>query len=416
MSDPLAREARRRLVRIPVPPGVDGPTALLPHLVAALDGSGPAVAPIPTVTTQVSNEYVTSLLRAVRADESAGPLEADDVAVVMATSGSTGEPRGVLLTAGQLTALTTVVNGPGRRPQWIAALPVTSMGGLNVLVRAIATDRPPIALPSLGGAQPFTPRAFHAAVEAAAGASDDVRVSLVPAQLARLLADDAGIAALRGCASVLVGGGATRESLRTTAEDLEVRITSTYGATETSGGCVFDGFPLPGVVVSVASEAPGTPGILTIAGPSVASGYRGEPAATGERFGPRGFITSDLGTVAADGRVTVIGRADDIVVIKGTNVSPGAVERVISDLPDVVAAAAVVTAGPEGEPIVAAFIEVRDGAAGVSTSAAAAVVSALGTAARPAAITEVAHLPHLPNGKVDRRLLVGWARDREGLS
>ncbi len=143
MSRPLPRERRRPLLRVPVPPGVAGPAALLPALAAALDGSGPAIAPVPTVTAQVSNDYVMSLLRALLAGESDPPLESDDVAVVMATSGSTGAPRGVLLTAAQLTSLTAVVNGQGARPQWIAALPVTSMGGLNVMVRALAAERPP---------------------------------------------------------------------------------------------------------------------------------------------------------------------------------------------------------------------------------------------------------------------------------
>jgi O-succinylbenzoic acid--CoA ligase len=410
MSSLRPHETRRPLVRVPVPPGVAGPAALLPALAAALDGSGPAIAPVPTVTPQVSNDYVMSLLRAVLVGEADPPLESDDVAVVMATSGSTGAPRGVLLTAGQLTAMTTAVNGPGAQPQWIAALPVTSMGGLNVLVRALAAGRDPIALPSLGGAEPFTSRGFHAAVASGTAITDDVRVALVPAQLARLLSDDAGIAALRACTFVLVGGGATRASLLSTAGDLSIAVTTTYGATETAGGCVFDDRPLPGVSVHSTAEAPDGPGILAISGPCVALGYRGLPALTAERFGPGRFLTSDLGVVGPSGTVTVLGRADDVVVIKGVNVSPGAVERVIADLPDIVAAAAVTIDAAAGEPRICAFIEVRDGAPAASQAAAAAVAVALGSIARPWSIRRVARLPHLPNGKVDRLLLQEWAR------
>ena len=91
-------------MRIPTPPGAAGVASLLPALAAALDGSGPPIAPIPTVSASVSNDYVMSLLKAVRADANDPPVEFDDVAVVMATSGSTGSPRGVLLPAAALTA------------------------------------------------------------------------------------------------------------------------------------------------------------------------------------------------------------------------------------------------------------------------------------------------------------------------
>ena len=161
------------------------------------------MAPVPTVSAATSNDYVMTILAAVRADDDL-PLEADDVAAVVATSGSTGAPRGVLLSADNLTCLTPLVQGDAD-PQWVLALPVTSMGGINVLVRALATERPPVVLPSIGGAGPFTTAAFVAAVTDAARASDDVRVSLVPPQLVRLMADDAGIAALQQCTQVLVG-------------------------------------------------------------------------------------------------------------------------------------------------------------------------------------------------------------------
>lgn len=402
MSRPAAT---RPLVRVPVPPGPEGPARLLPALAAALDGSGPAIAPVPTVSSAVSNDYVMSLLAAVRADDPALPLESADVAVVVATSGSTGAPRGVLLTAAQLTALTGVVNGPGI-PQWIAALPVTSMGGLNVIVRALATGREPAVVPSIGGAGPFTDAAFEAAVDVAAATSDDIRVALVPAQVSRLLSSDRGISALQRCTSILVGGAATRPSLRAAAGDLGITLTTTYGATETAGGCVFDGQPLPGVTVA----ADGAPGVLTIAGPTVALGYRGEPELTRASFGPAGFRTSDLGEIGADGTVTVLGRADDVVIIRGVNVSPLAVERVMADLPDIVAAAAVSTESASGEARLHAFIEVRDTAVGAEDAAREEVARRLGRAAAPT-VRRVARLPHLPNGKVDRRLLQKWAAE-----
>lgn len=402
MSRPAAT---RPLVRVPVPPGAEGPARVLPALAAALDGSGPAIAPIPTVSSAVSNDYVMTILAAVRADDPALPLESADVAVVVATSGSTGAPRGVLLTGAQLTALTDVVNGPGR-PQWIAALPVTSMGGLNVLVRALASGREPVVVPSIGGAGPFTDAAFESAVDVAGATTDDIRVALVPAQVSRLLSTDRGISALQRCTSILVGGAATRPSLRAAARELGITLTTTYGATETAGGCVFDGRPLPGVTVT----ADGHPGLLTISGPTVALGYRGEPELTRAGFGPAGFRTSDLGEIGPDGTVTVLGRADDVVIIGGMNVSPVAVERVIADLPDIVAAAAVSAIARSGEARLHAFIEVRDTASGAEDEARDEVTRRLGRAATPT-VHRVVRLPHLPNGKVDRRLLQQWAAE-----
>lgn len=405
MPSPVPGSARRSLTRLPTPPGAAGVAAVLPALAAALDGSGPAIAPIPTVSAATSNDYVMSLLAAVRADAGDPPLESDDVAVVMATSGSTGNPRGVLLTAAALTSMTAHVNGVGQ-PQWIAALPVTSMGGMNVLVRALAADRPPVVLPSIGGAQPFSAHDFRDAVVRASSSSDDVRVALVPAQVARLLSDDLGIDALRGCSLILVGGGPTRPSLMSAAAELGITLTTTYGATETAGGCVFAGRPLPGVVVTSSGAAPGEPGVLTISGPSVALGYRSDPEGTASRFTEAGFISTDLGMVAADGTVTVVGRADDIIVINGTNVSPAAIERVVVDLPDVVAAA--VVAIDDEEPRIYAFVQVRDLAPSVADAIREAVITALGKVAAPT-VRQVQRLPHLPNGKVDRRELQAWA-------
>ena len=280
------------------------------------------------------------------------------------------------------------------------------MGGLNVLVRALAAGREPVVVPSIGGAGPFTSADFALAVAAATRRCSDVRVSLVPAQLARLLADDRGIDALRQCTAVLVGAAATRPSLRQNAQALEISLLTTYGATETAGGCVFDGHPLPGVTVT----CDGAPGPLTIAGPCVAMGYRAEPELTRRAFPDGAFRTGDIGFVEADGTVRVIGRADDVVVIRGVNVSPLAVERVISDLPDVVTAAVVSVEPRDGEPVLHAFVEVRDDALDAEDIVAEAVATRLGVHARPL-VRRVDRLPHLPNGKVDRRRLQQLAAD-----
>ena len=389
--------ARRPLVRVPVPPGPDGPARLIPALAEALDGSGPAIAPIPVVSPLTSQDYVASLIAAAHPDDPDRPLEDDSVAVVACTSGSTGNPQGVLLTTPQLTALSHVVNDGD--PIWVVALPVTSIGGINVLVRSLATTHDPISVRSIGGAAPFTADAFADAVSIAYSEHDDVRVSIVPAQLARLLDDARGTEALRMCTGVLVGAAATRPDLLDRAGEAGVRITTTYGSTETAGGCVFNGVPLRGVTVRGSAE----PGRLVIDGPCVAIGYRLQPELTRERFTPAGFVTSDLGTVI-DGRVDVLGRADDVVIIKGVNVSASAVEHAAAAVAGV-RGAAVVTGGGD-EPWLGVFVEMS----GEDTSDVSnAIVDRLGAAARPRWVRRVDSLPHLPNGKVDRQLLNQWS-------
>jgi len=390
----------RPLVRVPVPPGPEGPARLLPELAHALDGTGPAIAPVPTVSATCSDDYVRSVLEAVRPD--GPPLESPEVAAVVATSGSTGRPRGVLLTASSLNALTEAVNGVD--PRWVLALPVTSVGGLLVLVRALASGREPAVVPSIGGAGPFTPGAFAAAVDEAERSGGSVHVSLVPAQVARLLADDDGVRALRRCERILVGGAALRASLRELAAHEGIDLTSTYGSTETGGGCVFDGEPQPGVTVQLDD------GRIVVGGPTIAAGYRGEPALTEACFTADGFRTADIGRFDDRGRLVVVGRIDDVVVVNGVNVALGAIEEVLNDHPDIESAAVVTVTSPDGEPALHGFVVVRDHAARACESARARVVERLGPPARPV-LHEVAALPHLAHGKVDRQLLSSWARE-----
>lgn len=387
----------RPLTSVLVPPGPAGLTALLDPLRMALTGAGPAITPLPMVSPTISTEYVGRLRAASLPDDVSQPLESDEVAVVLATSGSMGQPKGVLLTAAGLTALDGVVNGANA--QWIAALPLHSMGGFNVAVRALASDRDPIALASLGGAQPFTSAVFADAVERANGAQ--VHVSLVAAQLRRLLADELGIAALKACELVLIGAGPLAASTRAIALENEVHLVTSYGMTETSGGCVFDGRPLLGVQVETASESSGT---LVISGPMLATGYRLQPKLTKLHFTAAGFITSDHGSVDAEGFVTILGRADDVININGVNVSAGAVEQVIGDINEVTAVLVLSIAGPSEENALVAAVETS------STSTIESVVKTtvqqrLGLAAVPCYVIVQTELPMLPNGKVDREVL-----------
>lgn len=406
-ADPVGRP----LVRVPVPPGPRGLALLLEEAQGALDGTGPAVAPVPTVGPTISEAYVASVLRAVLGT-SFSPLVDDAIAVVLATSGSTGHPRGVELTASALTHAAPAIHD-GLRPCWVAALPLTSVGGFNVAVRALQSGVSPVAVSSIGGAGPFTAEAFADAVDAAQASGSPVFTSLVPAQLPRLLADERGTEALRSCTRILVGGAPMRRSLATTCTDLGIAVSTTYGMTESAGGCVIDGLPLPGVGVQILEpDAAGT-GRIVLTGPTIATRYRDDAVATAEAFRHGAFRTQDLGSwrdQPGGPRLTVVGRIDDVVLISGVNVSVSAVESVIADQPHVEAAAVTDGARGDEESTLVAFIIA--GSVDIDLSAISSrLVERLGTAARPRRMQIIDRLPYLANGKIDRMTLQQMARE-----
>ena len=346
--------------------------ATLERVAAALDGSGPAL--LPSTDPRV--------LSALRPDE---PLESEEVAVVAPTSGSTGEPKGALLMAANLHASAAgTADRSGGHGQWLLALPTTHVGGLQVLVRSALAGTEPVELTG-----PTTVEAFEAATARLTGARR--YVSLVPTQLRRLL----GSPALLAYDAVLLGGAAAPADLLARALDAGVRVITTYGMSETSGGCVYDGLPLPGVVV----DAPD--GRVRIAGPVVALGYRLRPDLTATAFAD-GFRTDDLGEVGPDGRLVVHGRADDVVVTGGEKVAPAAVEAVLARHPAVAEVAVIGVPDAEWGARVVAVVVLRAGAVLTLEQARAHVAAVLPRPAAPRELRVVEALPLLPSGKIDR--------------
>lgn len=309
------------------------------------------------------------------------------VALVVETSGSTGTPKRVALAADALLASAaaseSALGGPG---QWLLALPTHYIAGLNVLTRSLAAETEPVVVDGTH----FTAAAF---VEAAARMTIPERfTSLVPAQLATLLDDPAATAALAGFRRVLVGGQALPAPVRERAEAAGIAVTRTYGSSETSGGCVYDGVPLAGVAVRVVD------GEVQLAGPMLAEGYL-DAILTAERFvhddGMTWFRTADGG--AWDGtRLVITGRLDDVLISGGVKVSLGAIERLLhaNGFPE-----AVVVKVPDdrwGEAPVAFVTSDAD-----TEPATLAIEAALGPAARPRYRRGRA-IPSLPTGKPDR--------------
>jgi O-succinylbenzoic acid--CoA ligase len=360
---------------------------LVPALRAALDGSGPAVLPLPR--TAVAPGVVADLLAAARLEQ---PLEHEDVALVMPTSGSTGEPKLALLTAAALHAsagaTSARLGGPGR---WVLALPLTHVAGLQVVVRSLLAGTEPVIVDTSAG---FTPEAFGAAGAQLGG--ERAYVSLVPTQLRRLV--DAGTD-LSSYAAILVGGAAADDALVAAAAALGGPVVRTYGMTETCGGCVYDGEPLDGVRFAVDDA-----GLVRLGGATLAAGYRLRPDLDEAAFLDGWFRTADLGAVGADGRLRVLGRADDVIVTGGEKVAAAEVEAVLRTVPGVRDVAVAAVPDAEWGHVVAALVEVAEPADGRMTPDAlrAAVRERLGPVAVPRRLLVVDALPRTALGKADR--------------
>jgi O-succinylbenzoic acid--CoA ligase len=327
---PIAMPERGRVLTIvDVPSGPSCVDVLWDRLDSALSGGAP-IAVIPQPSSSSPFAMVDAMRESVRPDT---PVD-DATAVVVSTSGSTGRPRGVCLSASALTVFAAHTNAlAGSTPTWVLALPPTSIGGLNVMVRARATGRHPIAVPSVGGAERFTDVGFAEAVSAAGELDRPIAVSLVPTQLPRLLESSIGRRALARCSLILVGGAALTPQAGRDCTDAGIAITTTYGMTETSGGCVFDGLPLPNVNVRVDD----TDGRIFLAGPMLAQGYRD---GVNDSFADGWLRTNDRGRWV-DGRLQVLGRLDDVVMVNGVNVDLVAIEDRANDHPAIEAAIAV---------------------------------------------------------------------------
>lgn len=331
-------------------------------------------------------------------------------AVVVTTSGSTGYPKAVALSRSALTSSALATADRLGAGAWLLALPAGYIAGVQVLVRSLVAGREPAIL-----AGSFSAHAFAAAAGAMASSAGGVRVptftSLVPAQLQTLLdAEDAGVrTGLSSFEAVLVGGQAIAPSLVARAAAAGVRVVRTYGSSETSGGCVYDGIPLDGVGVRIVD------GEVQVSGPTLADGYLGDPERTAEAFvrdddGTRWYRTGDAGEF--DGVLRVTGRRDNVIVSGGINVSLDRVEQVVRTLPGM--AGAVVVGVPDERWGEASVVAVSgdlsaEAVAALRRDVRAAVAEALGAPARPRGILALPKLPLLSSGKPDRRALRGIA-------
>ncbi len=232
---------------------------------------------------------------------------------VVGTSGSTGEPKRVVLRRDALVAAARAAEERlGFSATWHLALDPRYVAGLMVLVRGLLGDGVAETGPDLATLRPREGRNV---------------VSLVATQLYRALTSPGTTRALAAFDAVLVGGAALAPGLRARAEAVGIRVIETYGMSETCGGVVWDGVPLPGVDVRL-----GERGRVELAGPTVFSGYLGRPDLTAEVLSDGAVRTGDRGHLAPDGRLVVDGRLDDVVQSGGVNVDLAAVRAAAAAL------------------------------------------------------------------------------------
>lgn len=331
------------------------------------------------------------------------PAAAEAPALIIATSGSEGTPKAVMLSGRSLAAqaasaaMLDLVAGD----VWLHCLPLHHIGGQAILHRCWHA-----------GAAVRLAAGFDLE-RIAAALPGTTHVSLVPAQLARLV--EAGIAPPASLRVALVGGGPLSRPVFERAHAAGWPVCPTYGMSETAAqlatalrpapaawqeGCV--GSVLPGMTARVDAA-----GRLTVAGPQLMLGYANPARRPGDGLSDGEFVTADRASIDAAGRITVLGRADDVFVSGGVNVDPAEVEGLLAGCPGLDEVAVVGLPDPVW------------GAVGVALVAGAASVGEIETwsrahlpaALRPRRFRHVVRLPRNDMGKLARAELRALAGD-----
>ena len=368
----------------PVDPA--NPLAIMPALEEALTGQR-TLLPVPANDPARANLLRNTL-------KPGAPI-ADDVALVVSTSGSTGTPKGAMLTPANLISSADATHQAlGGEGQWLLAMPAAYIAGIQVLVRSMVAGVEPAFVDLSHG---FNVSEFAVRAHELARTGERTYTALTPMQLAKATSTLKGIDALRAFDAVLVGGAATNPRLLESAAKLRINVVTTYGSSETSGGCVYNGRPIAGARAKIVD------GRIHLGGPMVARGYHSVnslPLADDLKDG--WFRTSDAGSLEG-GVLTVLGRTDNVISSGGLKLHPEVLEEELL-LIDGVTAATVIGKDDDrfGQRICAAYT----GSATVPD-----ILDALAEAEDagriahwqiPKELKVVAALPQLGPGKVDR--------------
>jgi len=345
-------------------------------------------------------------------------------AAILYTSGTTGRPRGAILSYGSFlwSAVGSAFHigaSPGDR--WLACMPLFHVGGLAILLRSVLA----------GSAVVLHPR-FEA--EAAARALDEDEIthaSFVPTMLQRVLDARGERPAPRALRVVLLGGAAAPAALLERAAKLGFPVLPTYGLTEAASQVATlppgapiraDGGglrPLPGTEVRIADDGggplpAGEAGEILVRGPTLMSGYHGRPEDTARALAGGWLHTGDVGVLDADGALRVLDRRRDLIVSGGENVYPAEVEAALRTHPDVTDAGVAGLPDVDLGQHVAAWIVLRPGARADASELERFLRERLAGYKRPRAWRFVPALPRNAGGKLLRRELAALGGEADG--
>ena len=306
------------------------------------------------------------------------------VAVLVSSTGSTGANKEYSLSAGALLASAKASNkylAASAGQTWSLLLPLTHIAAVNVLVRSLELGTIPIYLLQHEGEYPKVDY-----------------TAIVPTQLYNALhSDERLLTHLKGAKAVLVGGAALSSELAANASAAGINVVTTYGMSETSGGCVYNDEPLDGVQLAISDS-----GFIKIKGSVLASNL----SLDSENW----FTTSDLGELV-DGKLKVLGRGDDVIVSGGENISLSEIENTISEkFSDLKFAAFAINSEKWGQEL---HLAVVDAPVDFNTTVEQILVEKFGNAAKPKRFHQVTALPLIGIGKVDRGALAQFATKLE---
>lgn len=328
--------------------------------------------------THTMAQYVSALEKALTAKGPAlgcGRVHSTsvrpDISLIVATSGSTATPKEIALTSEALIASAAASNKflkATKGDTWSLLLPLNHIAGINVLLRALQLETLPLDLRNHAGIYP------HADFTA-----------IVPAQLFSALNENSDLLKhLQSAKAVLVGGSSLSQDLRAQGVAMGINIVATYGMSETSGGCIYDGVALDGIAFEITSD-----GRIKISGPVLAEVARENGW----------FITNDLGEIS-EGKLHVIGRSDDVIISGGENISLRAIEEQINKkFPELMVAA---FATPDSKWGQALHVAVQSRDENIKSELSKALVASIGSHAKPKSILLLDKLPQIGIGKIDR--------------
>jgi len=320
---------------------------------------------------------VETILDAPRVSTAGGrpraDVDLDALATIMFTSGTSGRPRGAMLSHGNHAASAdawAAVLRPRPDDRWLACLPLFHVAGLAIIVRA-----------GRWGVPVEVVARFDAGDVAARIEGGISHLSLVPTQLEPLVTVFEGRTVPRSLRAILLGGGPIPAGSLLRARAAGLPVLTTYGLTETSSGVAVGGAdaasladpsalrPLPGVDVFIADpageEGPADEdgiGPILVRGPMVFRGYLDDPETSPEQRADGWLRTGDLGRLDADGLLHVVDRREDLIVSGGENIYPAEVEAVLLEHPAVLDAVVVGRPDPTWGSVAAAAIVLVVGA------------------------------------------------------